>query len=220
MTSVSNIMNAPEDALRQQLARGVAALRLTLTPAQRSKLLGFVELLAKWNHVYNLTAVRNPSAMITRHLLDSLAVVPFIKGPRVLDVGTGAGLPGIPLAVALPDLEFVLLDSVAKKTRFVVQASSELQISNVVVKTQRVEKYQLLGCFDTVISRAFSSMTEFVTVAGALCRRNGGVLVAMKGRHPQDELAMLPPGYRIKRISRVAVPGLDEERHVVQIIRE
>ena len=213
-------MNAPEEVLGQQLERGIAALRLSLSPVQHSKLLGFVELLAKWNQVYNLTAVRNPSAMITRHLLDSLAVLPFVKGPRVLDVGTGAGLPGIPLAVALPDLEFVLLDSVAKKTRFIVQACSELQISNVIVKTQRVEKFDSLGRFDTVISRAFSTITEFVTVAGSLCRRNGGVMLAMKGRDPQDELSTLPPGYRIKNINRIVVPGLDEERHVVQLVRE
>lgn len=213
-------MNAPEDVLGQQLERGIAALRLSLSPAQIGKLLGFVNLLAKWNQVYNLTAVRNPGAMITRHILDSLAVLPYVKGPQVLDVGTGAGLPGIPLAIALPDLEFVLLDSVAKKTRFIVQACSELQISNVMVKTQRVEKYDSLGRFDTVISRAFSSIAEFVTVAGSLCCRNGGVMLAMKGRDPQDELSTLPPGYRVRNINRIVVPGLDEERHLVQIVRE
>jgi 16S rRNA (guanine527-N7)-methyltransferase len=212
-------MNAPENVLAERLTHGVTALQLTLTGEQRGKLLAYLQLLVKWNQVYNLTAIRNPCDMITRHLLDSLAVVPFIKGPRVLDVGTGAGLPGVPLAVALPDLEFVLLDSVAKKTRFVVQATSELSLSNVVVKTQRVEKFRSLGLFDTVISRAFSSITEFVTVAGPLCRRNGGVLLAMKGRYPQEELSVLPPGYRLKAVTRIAVPGLDEERHVVQLLR-
>ena len=212
-------MNAPEDVLAQQLARGLTALQLTLSAEQRTKLLAYVQLLVKWNQVYNLTSVRNPCDMITRHLLDSLAVVPFIKGPRVLDVGTGAGLPGIPLAIALPELDFVLLDSVAKKTRFVVQATGELGLSNVVVKTQRVEKYQSLGLFDTVISRAFSSIAEFITVAGPLCRRGGGVLLAMKGRYPQDELSALPPGYRLKAATRLTVPDLDEERHVVQLVR-
>jgi len=212
-------MNAPEDVLAQQLARGIAALQLTLSPAQCDQLLGYVQLLVKWNQVYNLTAIRNPRDMVTRHLLDSLAVIPFIKGPRVLDVGTGAGLPGIPLAIALPDLEFVLLDSVAKKTRFVVQAASELGLNNMVVKTQRVEKNHSLGLFDTVISRAFSSIAEFVSVAGPLCRRNDGVLLAMKGRYPQEELSALPPGYRLKDITRLAVPGLDEERHVAQLLR-
>ena len=212
-------MNAPEGVLAEQLARGIAALQLTLNPAQCTQLLDYVQLLVKWNQVYNLTAIRNPRDMITRHLLDSLAVIPFIKGPRILDVGTGAGLPGIPLAIALPDLEFVLLDSVAKKTRFIVQAGSELGISNVEVKTQRVEKYHSLDLFDTVISRAFSSIAEFVTVAGPLCRRDGGVLLAMKGRYPQEELSALPPGFNLKDITRLAVPGLDEERHVVQLLR-
>ena len=212
-------MNAPEDVLAQQLTRGIAALRLTLSPAQCTQLLSYVQLLGKWNQVYNLTAIRNPRDMITRHLLDSLAVIPFIKGPRVLDVGTGAGLPGIPLAIALPELEFGLLDSVAKKTRFVVQAGSELGLSNVVVKTQRVEQNHALGLFDTVISRAFSSIAEFVTAAGPLCRRNGGVMLAMKGRYPQEELSALSPGYVLKDITRLAVPELNEERHVVQLTR-
>ena len=212
-------MNALEDVLAQQLAHGIAALQLALSPAQCTKLLGYVQLLVKWNQVYNLTAIRNPRDMITRHILDSLAVIPFIKGPRVLDVGTGAGLPGIPLAIALPELEFVLLDSVAKKTRFVVQAGSELGLSNVVVKTQRVEKNHSLGLFDTVISRAFSSIAEFVTMAGPLCRRNGGVMLAMKGRYPQEELSALPPGYILKDVARLAVPELNEERHVVQLAR-
>jgi 16S rRNA (guanine527-N7)-methyltransferase len=216
---VNNAPNAPENVLAERLTHGIAALQLGLSAMQCAKLLAYLQLLIKWNQVYNLTAVRDPYEMITRHLLDSLAVVPFIKGPRVLDVGTGAGLPGIPLAVALPDLEFVLLDSVAKKTRFVVQAVSELGLSNVAVKTRRVENYQSLGLFDTVISRAFSRIAEFVAVAGPLCRRNGGVLLAMKGRFPQDELSALPPGYRSKDITRLVVPELDEERHVVQLVR-
>ncbi len=212
-------MNVLEDALAQQLTRGLASLHLNLTADQQAKLLIYVQLLDKWNRIYNLTAVRNPRDMITRHLLDSLAVIPFIKGPRVLDVGTGAGLPGIPLAISLPHLDFVLLDSVAKKTRFVVQAVSELGLSNVAVKTQRVEMYSSLGLFDTVVSRAFSSIAEFITVAGPLCRRNEGTLLAMKGRDPQNELSTLPSGYRLKSIMRLAVPGLDEDRHVVQLIR-
>lgn len=211
-------MIAPEHDLVQQLTRGIAALQLPLTAIQREKLLAYLQLLIKWNQVYNLTAVRNPHDMITRHLLDSLTVIPFVKGPRVLDVGTGAGLPGIPLAIALPKLEFVLLDSVAKKTRFVVQTIGELKLSNVVVKTQRVEKSHSLGLFDTIISRAFGSIAEFVAAAGPLCRRDSGVLVAMKGRYPQDELSAFPPGFRLKEVTRLTVPDLGEERHVVQIV--
>ena len=212
-------MNAPEDVLARQLARGLTALQLDLSAEQCTKLLAYVQLLVKWNQVYNLTSIRNPSDMITRHLLDSLAVIPFIKGPRVLDVGTGAGLPGIPLAIARPELDFVLLDSVAKKTRFVVQATGELGLSNVMVKTQRVENYQSLGLFDTVISRAFSSIAEFISVSGSLCRSSGGMMLAMKGRYPQEELSALPSDYRIKAVTRLAVPDLDEARHVVQIVR-
>lgn len=207
-------MNARQELLAGRLARGLEALQLSLSPGQCTGLIGYVQILAKWNQVYNLTAVRDTEEMVTRHLLDSLAVIPYVKGPRVLDVGTGAGLPGIPLAIALPELDFVLLDSVTKKTRFIVQATGELGLKNVAVETQRVENYLPAELFDTVISRAFSSLAEFVAAAGALCRA-GGVLLAMKGRYPQDELTALPAGYQVREVARVVVPGLDEERHVV-----
>ena len=212
-------MSVRQDTLAEQLTQGIAALKLTLTPGQCASLLAYLQLLGKWNRVYNLTAVREPREMITRHLLDSLAVIPYIKGPRVLDVGTGAGLPGIPLAVASPELEFVLLDSVAKKTRFVVQAATELGLANVSIETQRVENYRPAALFDTVISRAFSSLAEFTVAAGSLCRP-GGILVAMKGRYPQEELTALPVGYRLRDAARLIVPGLDEERHVICLGRD
>lgn len=209
-------LNKPQDSLARELIEGIAALQLSLSPAQCDSLLAYVRLLAKWNRVYNLTAVRDPGEMISHHLLDSLAVIPHIKGPRVLDVGTGAGLPGIPLAIALPDLDFVLLDSVAKKTRFVLQAAGELGLSNVMVKTQRLEKYQPLQLFDTVISRAFDSLGNFAVAAGPLCRP-GRVLLAMKGRYPEEELRALPPACLLRTVQRLAVPGLNEERHVVSL---
>lgn len=212
-------MNADRDLLAGQLAQGIAALKLPFTPTQCASLLAYLQLLSKWNQVYNLTAIRDPREMITRHLLDSLVVMPYIKGPRVLDVGTGAGLPGIPLAIALPELHFVLLDSVAKKTRFVVQAVNELGLKNVTVKTQRVENYLPAELFDTAISRAFSSIAEFISSAGALCRP-GSVLLAMKGRYPEDELTGLPTGFLLREVARLAVPGLDEERHVVCFNRD
>lgn len=212
-------MNTQDDVLAERLTQGISALHLGLNTTQCAKLVDYVQLLIKWNQVYNLTAIRDPLDMITRHIIDSLAVVQLIKGPRVLDVGTGAGLPGIPLAVALPEFNFVLLDSVAKKTRFLVQTIGELKLNNVTVETQRVEKYQTQALFDTVISRAFSSIAEFIAVAGHLCRRNDGITLAMKGRYPQNELAALPPGYQLKGVVRLAVPGLNEERHVVQLIR-
>jgi len=211
-------MTARQELLAEQLAQGIAALKLSLTPEQCTRLLGYLQLLIKWSQAYNLTAVRDPGEMVIRHLLDSLAVIPYIKGPRVLDVGTGAGLPGIPLAVALPDLQFVLLDSVAKKTRFVVQAISELRLGNVTVTTQRAESYRPEGLFDTVISRAFGSIAEFIAVAGSLCRP-GGALLAMKGRNPQDELTAMPQGFQLRGVARLSVPGLDEERHLVCLER-
>ena len=211
-------MNIRLDSLAKQLKEGIAALKLPLSPAQCTSLLNYVQLLSKWNEVYNLTAVRDPSEMVSHHLLDSLAVIPYIKGPHVLDVGTGAGLPGIPLAIALPATDFMLLDSVAKKTRFVLQAAGELGLSNVMVKTRRVEKFQPAQLFDTVISRAFSSIAEFVTMAGPLCRP-GGVLLAMKGRYPEEELKALPQDYQLREVARLAVPGLDEERHVACLER-
>jgi len=212
-------MTDRQDELAEQLARGLAALKLTLTPRQYAGLLAYLQLLGKWNRVYNLTAVREPREMVARHLLDSLAVIPYIKGPRVLDVGTGAGLPGIALAVALPDLKFVLLDSVAKKTRFLVQAASELGLTNVTIETQRAENYRPAALFDTVISRAFGSLAEFLVAAGPLCR-HGGLLLAMKGRFPQEELTTLPSGYRLREAARLIVPGLDEERHAVCLGRD
>jgi 16S rRNA (guanine527-N7)-methyltransferase len=212
-------MYASDEVLVERLTQGISAMHLGLNSVQCAKLIDYVQLLAKWNRVFNLTAIRDPLEMITRHILDSLVVVPLIKGPRVLDVGTGAGLPGIPLAVALPEFKIVLLDSVAKKTRFLVQVIGELKLNNVIVETRRVEKYQTQELFDTVISRAFSSLAEFIAVAGHLCRRNDGILLAMKGHSPQNELAALPPGYHLKDVVRLTVPDLNEERHVVELIR-
>jgi 16S rRNA (guanine527-N7)-methyltransferase len=212
-------MDQHQNSLAELLTDGVAQLQVQLSAAQCAVLLDYLRLLDKWSRVYNLTAVHDPREMVIRHLLDSLSVIPHIKGPLVLDVGTGAGLPGIPLAVALPELEFVLLDSVAKKTRFVLQAVSELRLSNVMVKTQRVEDYRPVKLFDTVISRAFSSIAEFVAVAGAQCRP-GGVLLAMKGRYPEEELSGLAVGFQLLEVTRLSVPGLDEERHVVRLSRQ
>jgi len=218
MSGRQNATSEATDAPVTQLMQAAESLGVSLSAVQCAKLLTYVELLAKWNSVYNLTAVRDPQEMITRHILDSLSVAPYIKGPLVLDIGTGAGLPGIPLAVAFPDIQFTLLDSVAKKTRFVLQAVGELGLSNVMVKTGRVEKYQPPQLFDTVISRAFSSISDFLNMAGSLCRP-GGALLAMKGRYPEEELADLPPDFQVDDILRLRVPGLDEERHAARLSR-
>jgi 16S rRNA (guanine527-N7)-methyltransferase len=178
--------------------------------------LAFVRLLAKWNAAYNLTAVRDPEEMITRHLLDSLVLLPYVQGPRVLDIGTGPGLPGIPLAVARPDCSFTLLDANAKKTRFVTQAVGELGLKNVEVVQARVENYRPVEKFDTLVARAFSSIADMLNNAQHLCAP-GGRFLAMKGVYPEGELAAIPPDFAVSEVVALKVPGLDAARHLAII---
>ena len=180
-------------------------------------LIAYIRLLEKWNRTYNLTAVRVPEQMIPRHLLDSLAILPYLKGRRILDIGTGAGLPGIPLALARPDMDFTLLDSNAKKTRFVTQACAELGVKNVAVVNDRVEKYHPPAPFDTIVSRAFSTITDMLAASRHVCGAAGQFL-AMKGVYPQEELAGMPPGYKVTDVPALVVPGLSAARHVVIIV--
>jgi 16S rRNA (guanine527-N7)-methyltransferase len=201
--------------LLKALQAGLQALGLELPPGAQEKLIVYIELLAKWNQAYNLTAVRDPGQMIARHLLDSLAILPLVRGPRVLDIGSGAGLPGIPLALARPDLQFALLDSNAKKTRFVIQVVAELGLKNVEVVHSRVENYRPAAKFDTLIARAFAGIADMLGVSAPLCAP-GGRWLAMKGVYPQQELAAIPPDYQVET-RRLQVPGLDAERHVVII---
>lgn len=204
----------------QQLAAGIEQLGLHVPPEARARLLAYVTLLAKWNRVYNLTAVRKPAEMIARHILDSLAVAPFVRGTQVLDVGTGAGLPGIPLAVVMPDRHFVLLDSSAKKIRFVTQAIAELGLANVQAVQSRAQDFRPVRLFDTVVSRAFASIASMVEAAAHLCSEEGRLL-AMKGAYPQEELEAVPAGFRITGVQALRVPGLeDAQRHVVCIERK
>ena len=199
-----------------KLAPGLAALGVTLPPGGAERLLEFVELLQRWNQAYNLTAVRDPAEMLTKHILDSLAVLPYVRSGPVQDVGAGAGLPGIPLAIALPETRFVLLDSNGKKTRFMVQAKAALKLHNVEVVQARAEDYRPPVPFATVLSRAFASLGEFVTLAGAGCAP-GGRLLAMKGASPEEELAAIPAGFRVLGVYPLKVPGLNAERCVVEI---
>lgn len=201
---------------RAGLAPGIAALKLALPADSEARLLEFVELLVRWNQAYNLTAVRDPAEMVTKHLLDSLSVLPYVTRGPVEDVGAGAGLPGIPLAIALPHTRFTLLDSNGKKTRFMVQAAAALRLRNVEVVQARVEGYRSTGPFATVLSRAFASLREFLTLAGPSCAA-GGRLLAMKGAYPEVELRDLPPGYRVLGVHALKVPGLEAERCVVEI---
>lgn len=183
----------------------------------RRKLVTFIELLVKWNRVYNLTAIRDVKKMVSHHVLDSLAVVPFLHGVEVLDVGSGAGLPGVPLALISPERQFVLLDSNAKKTRFMQQAKTELGLDNVTVATARVEDFHPGKKFDTILSRAFASISQMLLLAGHLCQPKG-VIVALKGAYPVDELNDLPQGYIIKAVEHITVANMDEQRHVVELV--
>jgi len=199
--------------IEQRLHQGIIDLGLDLPAVAETQLLQFLQLLAKWNQAYNLTAVRDPQEMVTRHLLDSLVLLPYLLGTRVLDIGTGPGLPGIPLAVARPDCSFTLLDANAKKTRFVTQAMGELGLKNVEVVQERVENYRPEQKFDTLVARAFSSIADMLASARHLCAP-GGRFLAMKGVYPEEELAAIPVDYTVSEVLALKVPGLDAARHL------
>jgi 16S rRNA (guanine527-N7)-methyltransferase len=202
------------DPLRQRLVAGLAALQLEFPADVAERLLDYLDLLKRWNATYNLSAIRDPGEMVTRHLLDSLAIVPYVRGATLADLGTGAGLPGIPLAIVAPERAVALVDSNGKKTRFLRAAVRELGLANVRVVESRVEAVD--GCFDCITARAFASLADMLAWGGHLLAP-GGRWLALKGRLPQDELAALPPGFRVEAVERLGVPGLDAERHVVII---
>jgi 16S rRNA (guanine527-N7)-methyltransferase len=191
---------------------------LTLSDADAARMLRLLDELDDWNQRMNLTAIRERSQQITKHLLDSLSIQPFLRGERILDVGTGAGFPGLPLAIANPERQFTLLDSTAKKLKFIDHAAQVLGIANVTTVHARAESYRVDERFHCVLSRAVGPVDRFVKWAGHLCV-GGGRLLAMKGRYPTDELKSLPNGWKLAAVHRVVIPGLDEERHVVEICR-
>ena len=202
---------------RELLVEGVRALRLDLDSAQLDRLVDFLELLAKWNRTHNLTSIREPAQMVTHHLLDALAVLPYLpdRAPlRLLDVGTGGGVPGIPLAIARPQWHATLLDSNHKKAAFVTQAKLELSLPNVEIIMSRIEDYCPAEHFDVVISRAFSDLRTLVE--GALpCVAEEGRLIAMKGAMPVDEIAALPATVDVESTPALEVPGLGASRHLI-----
>ena len=200
------------DACRKMLVPGLESLNLSLSDSQIEQLLDFIKLIEKWNKAYNLTAIRDKAAMVHLHLLDSLAMAPFIEGRRVIDIGTGAGLPGIPLAIYFPEIEFMLLDSNAKKTRFVQQAILELKLNNVSVCHTRVEDYHPEQPFDTVITRAFAGLSDIVELTAHLLSTDG-VLLAMKGQTP--DLPKLESA--TTELIPIHVPGITAERCLVRI---
>lgn len=204
------------DPLHSYLLPGLKELGIALSESDRHRFIAYVHLLAKWNKAFNLTAVREPQEMITRHVLDSLTLLPYLHGQRLLDIGSGAGLPGIPLAIARPDLSFTLIDANAKKIRFLVQTIGELDLKNVDAVQARVENYRPAHKFDTLMSRAFASIADMLTQSRHLCAPEGRFL-AMKGAHPREELTALPAGFAVREIVALQVPGLDAKRHVVII---
>lgn len=203
--------------LRNRLEDGIRRLGLELPEGATDTLLAYLAMLVKWNKAYNLTAIRDPSEMVTRHLLDSLAVAPHLHGMRLIDVGTGAGLPGIPLAVVYPQRHFVLLDTNSKKTRFLVQARAELGLENIDVVHSRVEDYRPQTGFDCVMTRAYASIADILSSSGHLLKAQGEFL-AMKGALPEQELADMPAGWQLEETIRLRVPGLEQEqRHLLRI---
>lgn len=199
-------------SLQDKLNNGLQEADLALPPEIQQKLLDYLGLLQKWNKVHNLTAVRDPEEMVTLHLLDSLSVMPYIQGQHLLDVGSGAGLPGIPLAICKPELHVTVLDSSHKKTSFMRQAKAELDISNLQIVCSRVEAYQPELRFDSVISRAFSDLGEFMQLTQHLGKRDAQWL-AMKGVYPFEELAQIE--MEAVRVIPLKVPGLEAQRHLV-----
>jgi len=208
----------PTDDLEQRIGGTLQSFAAELPDGSIPRLAAFLRMLARWNQAYNLTSVRDPAEMVTRHLGDSLTALPFIAGDRLLDIGAGAGLPGIPLAIALPACRVTLLDSQVKKARFLRQAIGELRLANAEVVHSRVEDYQPVQPFETIICRAFASLADFVAAAAPLLAP-GGRLVAMKGRLPQAEIDALPAGWQLLQAKPVAVPGLVGERHILVLAR-
>ncbi|MEE9303609.1 MAG: 16S rRNA (guanine(527)-N(7))-methyltransferase RsmG [Thiotrichaceae bacterium] len=201
------------------LEEGLQQLNCSVNEAQTQQLHRYVEMLLRWNKVYNLTAINNANDILRLHIFDSLAVAPFIKGECFLDVGSGGGLPGIPLAILFPQRHFTLLDTVGKKTRFMRQAVIQIKLPNVSVVQTRVESWSPDTLFDAIISRAFSSVADFVSLAGQHLHEQGS-LYAMKGRYPKDELTALEPQkYKVTAEHKLKIPQLDAERYLIEIKR-
>jgi 16S rRNA (guanine527-N7)-methyltransferase len=202
---------------RDLLTAGALELGLKLEGAHLDMLIRLVDELERVNAQFNLTAIRDRLGMLQKHVLDSLTLQQFIQGKRIADVGTGAGFPGLPLAIVNPTLRFTLIDATGKKARFVEQTAQHIGCANVEVVNKRAETYRPFELFDTVIARALSSIADFIAYAGHLCAP-GGRLLAMKGKSPDAELSVIPRGFRVRAVHQVGVPGLPDQRHIVEII--
>ena len=208
-----------EPHLAPILEAGMQQMEVEYSSEQRDMLLAYLQLLMTWNKAYNLTAIRDPGEMIRLHLLDSLAVLPHISGKRLIDVGTGAGLPGIPLAIMCPERDFTLLDSNGKKTRFLFQARCDLGLSNLKEINSRVENHRPEVPYDAVLSRAFTSVADMVNKCSHLLSPEG-LFLAMKGKFPQSELSEVGKDYKVNASHTLQVPGVDGERHLIVISRD
>jgi len=208
------------NAIRLKLDQLIDQTDLEVSDHQREQLVGYVELLNKWNKAYNLTSVRDPQEMVVKHILDSIVVSPHLQGEKFIDVGTGPGLPGIPLAIMLPNKQFTLLDSLGKRIRFIKQVVHELGIQNVTPVQSRVEEFPAEDGFDGVLSRAFASVVDMVEWCQHLPKAKSGVFLALKGIRPDAELAQLPAWCSVTNIKALKVPELEGERHLVTLSRE
>jgi 16S rRNA (guanine527-N7)-methyltransferase len=200
------------------LADAAQELGFAMSEAQSAALLQLVDALEAGNAQFNLTAIRDRPGMLRKHVLDSLSLQSFLRGQRVADIGTGAGFPGLPLAIMNPSRHFALVEATGKKARFVTQTAASLALQNVEIVNQRAENYRPERPFDTVVARALSSLAAFIAFAGHLCAP-GGRLLAMKGKRPAEELGAMPRGFRVLAVHRLRVPGLPDERHLVEIVR-
>ena len=204
------------DAERELLTDGGAEFDLKISRARADTLLDLVDQLETANAEFNLTAIRDRLGMLRKHVLDSLSLQPFLKGTRIADVGTGAGFPGLPLAVVNPERRFSLIEATGKKARFVERTALRLALDNVEVVNERAERFRPLEPFDTILARALSSLSDFVAYAGHLCAPDGRLL-AMKGKRPDEEIWALPKSFRVVAVHRIKLPGLDDERHIVEL---
>jgi 16S rRNA (guanine527-N7)-methyltransferase len=209
-------MTVSSEKLSDILAQGVIQLGLDVNQEQQVKLVDYVERIHKWNKAFNLTSVRDPEQMMVKHILDSLSVVPYLSGQNIIDVGTGPGLPGIPLSIVYPQKQFTLLDSLGKRVRFMKQCAFEMKLDNITPIQSRVEEHQPEQAYDIVLSRAFASLKDMLHWCGHLVDSEGKFL-ALKGQYPTDEIADIEQDYHVLSVQSLDIPGLVGERHLVTL---